>query len=255
MRSKPMAREVTETSSEPTETPPAPPRLGAIPVDDPGSVVAGNERMTALAGTVLLILILAELATVAGLRLLLAVHIFIGVVLAGPLAVKLASTGYRFVRYYRRSPAFVGKGPPRPALRVLAPVLVVTTLAVVGSGIGLLVTGPTRPGPFLFLHGISFVLWLPLVAIHAVAYLPKLPGLLGGDWRNEEADHVPRRRVPVGVNLAGLVLGGLAGLFALASAGPWNAWIKTNWDVPGPFVAGTVLAALTVVAARPQRWT
>ena len=59
--------------------------------DHPG--VAGNERLTALAGAVLLALIGAELVTISTIRALLSVHVFVGVLLAGPLAVKTASTG------------------------------------------------------------------------------------------------------------------------------------------------------------------
>jgi hypothetical protein len=65
--------------------------------------VIGNERLTALAGALLLALIAAELVTAAYLHALLSLHVFVGVLLAGPLAVKLASTGYRFVGYYARS--------------------------------------------------------------------------------------------------------------------------------------------------------
>src|SRR5256884_3155853 len=83
------------------------------------SAVVGNERMTALAGAVLLVLILVEIVTSARLRTLLSAHVFVGVLLAGPLAVKIGSTGYRFLRYYTRSPAFVHRGPPRLALRLL----------------------------------------------------------------------------------------------------------------------------------------
>ena len=83
-------------------------------VDDRSAVV-GNERMTALAGAVLLVLILVEIVTSARLRTLLSAHVFVGVLLAGPLAVKIGSTGYRFLRYYTRSPAFVRRGPPRAA--------------------------------------------------------------------------------------------------------------------------------------------
>jgi hypothetical protein len=61
--------------------------------------VVGNERLTALAGAVLLVLIVVELVTSVRLRMLLSAHVVAGVVLAGPLAVKLGSTGYRFVRY------------------------------------------------------------------------------------------------------------------------------------------------------------
>ena len=81
------------------------------------SGVIGNERLTALAGAVLLVLILLELVSSANLHALLPLHIFVGVFLAGPLVVKLGSTGYRFVRYYTKSPAYVRSGPPRLPLR------------------------------------------------------------------------------------------------------------------------------------------
>jgi hypothetical protein len=99
------------------------------------SGVIGNERLTALAGAVLLVLILLELVSSANLHALLPLHIFVGVFLAGPLVVKLGSTSYRFVRYYTKSPAYVRSGPPRLPVRALSPLLLVTTLAVVGSGI------------------------------------------------------------------------------------------------------------------------
>src|SRR6266446_9592034 len=90
------------------------------------SGVVGNERLTALAGAVLLVLILVELVSSAYLRALLPTHVFVGVLLVGPLLVKIGSTFYRFLRYYTRSPAFVCKGPPRLPLRVLGPLLLVT---------------------------------------------------------------------------------------------------------------------------------
>src|SRR5436309_10846489 len=133
------------------------------------SGVIGNERLTALAGAGLLVLIVVELVTVANLRAGLAIHVLIGVLLAGPLAVKLGSTGYRFLRYYTGSPAYVRKGPPRLPLRLLAPLLVATTLVVVGSGIALVVTSPTQAGPLILAHGLSTLIWLPLIAIHVFA--------------------------------------------------------------------------------------
>src|SRR5260221_6100567 len=62
------------------------------------SGVIGNERLTALAGAGLLLLIVVELLTVAKLRAGLPVDVLIGVLLAGPLAVKLGSTGYPLLR-------------------------------------------------------------------------------------------------------------------------------------------------------------
>ncbi|GCF11192.1 hypothetical protein KDI_47560 [Dictyobacter arantiisoli] len=48
------------------------------------SGVVGNERLTALAGSVLLVLILVELVSSAYLQALMPIHIFVGVLLAGP---------------------------------------------------------------------------------------------------------------------------------------------------------------------------
>src|SRR2546429_5110976 len=67
------------------------------------SGVVGNERLTALAGAVLLVLILVELVSSASLHAGLAIHIFVGVGLSGPLVVKIGSTFYRFLRYYTRA--------------------------------------------------------------------------------------------------------------------------------------------------------
>ena len=78
--------------------------------------VDGNARLTALAGAVLLVLLAVEGATILFLRPLLSVHVFVGMLLLGPVALKLASTGYRFVRYYTRQRASTSrKGPPRAA--------------------------------------------------------------------------------------------------------------------------------------------
>ncbi len=221
---------------------------------DERSAVVGNERLTALAGALLLVLIVVELVTVPTLHALLSVHIFVGMLLAGPLAVKLGSTGYRFLRYYTGSPAFVHKGPPRLALRVLAPLLVATTLLLVGSGIGLLATGPTQPGPLLFLHGLSTLLWLPLIAIHVFAYTRRVPGLIADDWTAPAAAQAPGRGRRLGVNLGALLAGAIAAILVRPAAGPWSAWVKTNQNVPGPFVVGMVLAALALIVARPLRW-
>src|SRR5258708_13853753 len=149
---------------------------------DGQSGVVGNERMTALAGAVLLVLILVELVSAAILRTLLSVHVFVGVSLSGPLVVKLGSTGNRFLRYYTGSPAFVRRGPPRLALRVLPPLLIPTTLAVTGTGTGVMVTGPRSAGLLLPLHGISVLVWLPLIAIHVFAYVWRVPRLVAKGW-------------------------------------------------------------------------
>ena len=44
---------------------------------------------------------------------LLWVHLFVGMVLIGPVLLKMASTGYRFARYYTANPAIVARVLPR----------------------------------------------------------------------------------------------------------------------------------------------
>jgi hypothetical protein len=222
-------------------------------VDDRSAVV-GNERMTALAGAVLLVLILVELVTAASLRTLLSAHVFVGVLLAGPLAVKLGSTFYRFLRYYTRSPAFVRRGPPRLALRVLAPLLIATTLVVIGSGIGLVVTGPHSAGPLLPLHGFSVLIWLPLIAIHAFAHIRRVPRLVADDWSKSSAEQAPGRGRRLGMNLGALMFGALAAILLLPVAAPWIAWSQTNGTIPAPMIVGMIAAALALLATRPLRW-
>ena len=107
--------------------------------------VVGNEQLTALVSLVLLVLIIVELVTSAFLRLWLPAHTVVGVLLAGPLLVKMGGAGWRFLRYYTRAPAYVRRGPPPLVLRVLGPVLLITTLVMVSSGIGLVVPGPLQP--------------------------------------------------------------------------------------------------------------
>jgi hypothetical protein len=210
--------------------------------------------MTVLAGAVLLVLIVVELVTVPTLRALLSVHVFVGVLLAGPLVVKIGSTGYRFLRYYTGSPAYVRKGPPRLALRVLAPLLLATTLVVIGSGIGLLVTGPTQAGPLRIVHVLSTLIWLPVIAIHVFAYIRRLPRSLTDDWSKHPAEQAPGRGFRLGVNLGALLGGVIAALLVLPVAAPWIAWIKTNEIGPGPFIAGMIVATLALLATRPLRW-
>jgi len=64
---------------------------------------AGNHRLTSSVGLVLLLLLGVEALTTLALHSYLSLHIFLGLLLLPPLAIKLASTGWRFVRYYTGS--------------------------------------------------------------------------------------------------------------------------------------------------------
>lgn len=169
------------------------PGVSATPaVDTPGQATAradagaeGNERLTAITGTLLLVLFAAEGVTILSLSSLLYWHYFLGFALVGPACVKIGATVYRFARYYTGSPAYVRKGPPMILLRVLGPFVVLTSCAVLGTGIVLGFARTTRVAglPMLLLHKGFFILWAGAMTIHVLAYVWRLPALVTADFR------------------------------------------------------------------------
>jgi hypothetical protein len=158
---------------------------------------AGNEQLTAVVATVLIVLLAIEGATLLQIRSLLTVHAFVGMLLIPVVALKLGSTGWRMLRYYRRGEEYVRRGPPRVALRVLvAPVTILSTLALFATGVALLVRDETH-GVVFTLHKASFIVWVGAVGIHMLAHVAKLPRIL-------------RAQIPGTVARIGLVAGVLA---------------------------------------------
>jgi hypothetical protein len=215
--------------------------------------VIGNERLTALVSLVLLVLIIAELITSAFLRIWLPAHTVVGVLLAGPLLVKMGSTGWRFLRYYTRAPAYVRRGPPPLVLRVLSPVLLVTTLVMIGSGIGLVVTGPLQP--FLLTHVFSALVWLPLIAAHSLAHLQQVPRSIASDWSTRQGSRFHAGRgLRLGINLGALLFGVIGAWLLFPAATALFAWGQTNVIGVGPFLVGLGAALLVILFTRPWRW-
>jgi hypothetical protein len=140
--------------------------------------------------------------------------------LLGPVVLKIASTTFRFARYYTGGAEYVRKGPPAPLLRLLAPLVIATSLAVLGTGVVLAFAGP-REGQWLFLHKASFVLWFAAMTVHVIAYAPRLPGLLA-------------RRRPARAR------GAVTGRGTLAGSG--TRWLLLATSLAG----GLIVAALTV---------
>ena len=183
--------------------------------------VAGNARLTGAAAAALLVLLAAEGATIPFIGQLLGPHIFIGMLLIPPVLLKLGSTGYRFARYYTGSPPYKQKGPPLLVLRVLAPGVVLTTLALFGTGVALLIDGPPD-NTLIFAHKLSFIAWVALMTLHVLGHLLEVPSLAGADWR---------RAGPPEAQLAG--------------AGARTLTLATA------ILAGVALAVLTFSAAQP----
>src|SRR5690348_3796613 len=104
-----------------------------------GGGTDGNELLTSMTGAVLIVLLAVLGVTILRIHQLIWLHLFLGLVLIGPITIKMASTGYRFARYYTRDPAYRSKGPPEPLMRMTAPVVVGSTVVVFATGILLLI--------------------------------------------------------------------------------------------------------------------
>jgi hypothetical protein len=148
--------------------------------------------------------------TLLDLQSLLTVHAFVGMLLVPVVALKLASTGWRMLRYYLRGEEYVRRGPPHVAVRVLiAPVTVVSTVVLFGTGVALLAIDQTH-GTIVGLHKASFVVWLAAMSLHVLTRAVNLPSIL-------------RRRLPgtalrLGLAGATLVVGLLLGTLTLPAA-------------------------------------
>jgi hypothetical protein len=177
----------------------------------------GNEQLTTVTGLILIVLLAVIGVTIPDLRGLISVHLFVGFLLLGPVVLKMASTGYRFTRYYAGNLEYRSKGPPELVLRLIGPVAVLSTVAVFGTGIALLIVGPNRRNPWLLLHKVTFIVWLVFMGLHVLGHLPAVARALGIGREGDE-------------QLAG------------AGQGALGRWIA----IVGAVVAGAILALVLI---------
>jgi len=195
----------------------------------------GNERLTAITGAVLVILLAVEGYTILSIGRLLTLHVFLGMLLLGPVTLKAGSVLYRFARYYTGSEPYRRKGPPAPLLRIIGPINMLLTACVFGTGVMLAVTGPGYYGGgatgWLELHRLSFIAWLFFMAIHVLAYVWRLPAMLAAEARGVSLPDGGRTASGRHTRRAVEVLGGRGTRLALLVAS---------------ILAGLVIALLTV---------
>jgi hypothetical protein len=214
------------TSEQRTRRAPPPASANARP----GGGVDGNERLTAATAVVLVVLLAALGVTILSIGPLIWWHVLLGMLLIPPVLLKLGTTGWRFLRYYAGTPDYVRRGPPLLPLRLLAPLVVVTTLAVFATGVALIVVGPAG-GVLVGLHKASFILWFFVTAVHVLAHVRRIPGLVAADWRRRS---IPAERLLRGtlwrqILLAATIVGGV--ILAIATvryAQPWVHWFGTH---------------------------
>jgi hypothetical protein len=208
--------------------------LGARHRDDPVTPVtggpAGNAQLTAWAGLLLLVLFLVECFTLLSLHLMLSLHILLGAALVPLVLLKTATTGWRILRYYVGSSDYRQGGPPPAVLRFLGPFVVLTGLAVFGTGLALIALGGSTFTTIvsiagfrinaLTLHQASFAAWAVVTGLHALARTVPAVQLAAGA--------TPRQQRPPGATWRAAILvltiavGVGTGLLVLHLAGDWT---------------------------------
>lgn len=188
-----------------------------------GGGTEGNERLTAATGAILIALLAVIGVTIIRIHGLLWVHLFVGMLLIPPVLLKMASTGYRFVRYYSANPRYRRKGPPAIVLRVIAPMVVSSTVVVLASGVLLLFVGPSSRATLLPIHKVSFFVWVGFTALHILGHLSSMPQLLRADYsptaqlRGDVTGRTGRVLALCSVLVGGVVLA----ILVVPEFGPW----------------------------------
>ena len=183
---------------------------------------AQNQRLTALNGLLLYVLLIAIAATVVDVRRLLAEHYLIGFVLIPPLLLKFGSTGYRLIRYYTGSALYRQMGAPPVLLRfIVAPVLVVSTLIVFASGLELWLFGLRFGSVWILAHTLSAVVMMLAVSAHLAAHMGRSARVLGDDLAARTHTGLSRQSLIV----ASLAAGAVLAIASLLYASPFSASI------------------------------
>jgi hypothetical protein len=213
-----------------------------------------NSRLTALVGSLLLVMLAIEGISLVSVRSMLSLHVVVGVALIAPVVVKLASTGYRFARYYSRDPAYVRSGPPHPIMRTLGPLVIASTLTLLASGVALIAIG-SRNDAVLTIHKASFVVWLVITSLHVLGHLRSLPRVLRGRSRGETAPvavRSKRRGVPFVVTGGALAIGLVAGGLSLPAARGYHGGRRHFRDDESGHVGPAAAATAAVPTVQDQ---
>jgi hypothetical protein len=210
---------------------------------------AGNARLTAWTGALLLGLVLAELCTLLDVSGLISWHVTIGALLVPVALLKTASTSWRVVRFYSGRREYRVAGPPPTLLRVLGPLVVAATLGLLTSGIVLVSVGEDTGHRVLFavagrqvdlvtVHQALFIAFAVLAGLHLLARAVRAAEVLTGRALRGAGPGTPagpqRDRVPGRTGRLALLAGaGAAGALAVALLLP----LAGNWH-DGPHGGG-----------------
>jgi hypothetical protein len=192
---------------------------------------AGNARLTAWTGVLLFVLFVAELITLIDVRQLISWHLVIGTLLVPPALLKTGTTGWRIVGYYSGRRPYRDAGPPPMLLRILGPLVVAGTLAVLGSGLVLILLGPDTSRRTLLtvlgqridtvtIHQATFAVWAVVTGLHVLARL--IPAVRLTVAPASADAPVPGRAGRVGALILSVSVAAVSAALVLSAAGAWR---------------------------------
>ena len=191
---------------------------------------AGNARLTAWTGLLVLGLFIIEVGTVLDLSRFMSWHVVVGVLLVPTALLKTGTTGWRIVNYYTKRAPYRLAGPPPMPLRLLGPLVILVTLAVLGSGLALIVLGPlaSRTGFLTVLgyqvdavgvHKAAIVAWAGVISLHTASRL--IPALRIVTESRRRGLQVPGGFPRLMVLVTTLLVAAIAATFVFRMASPW----------------------------------
>jgi hypothetical protein len=108
-------------------------------------------------------------------------------------------------------------------MRMMAPIVVISTIVVFASGVALLFAGPGSRSTLLPLHKVSFIVWGAFTAFHVLGHLGDLPAALLRHRSAERPwDDSGAGRGGRALALAAALVGGL--MLALAVESQFSVW-------------------------------
>jgi hypothetical protein len=178
-----------------------------------------------MTGLLLVLMLAAEGLTITAIHPLLPWHVAIGLALIPPVGLKLGSTLWRFAHYYLGDDRYRRAGPPNPLLRLLGPVVILTTVALLASGVAAWLAGP-GDRTLVDVHKASFAIWFLAMTVHVLAHLWRALRLTGADMseRHSKGTAVPYPRLRRGAVLASFAMGVTVAITARGLGAGWSTW-------------------------------
>ena len=188
-----------------------------------GDGVEANARLTGKDGPGSARIAAAEGYTVVRVGAHLTLHVVIGMILVPPVLLKVGSTSWRFAAVLPRVTGVQTQRPAALLLRLLGPVVVALTLAVLGSGIAFLLGPPSTRQELLLVHKATFILWFGAMAIHVLGHFVETMRLAPKDfyWRTRSQVRGAGKRQ--WALLGSLCIGVLLAVAVAPKVGPWIA--------------------------------